>query len=627
MKVFQNIRRILFLTAIISLAAGCSKHYLTEYNPSNRTTDTYYTTAAGYEDLVRSCYTLLRDISQSRTLVLNGTDLFVGSSWNPINYNVSGATGDPLDEYDVRLNSSLGDIQTLWDLLYREINRCNTVVSRENNIPDMSDSLKAVRMGEAKFLRSLCLFWAVQQWGDIPMPLTETTSATQVVTKAASKDVYTQLVKDLTQCVNDLPQTQTDYGRVTKDAAKFLLAKVYLTRGWNFANSLGGTPADFTSALQLCDDIITSGRHPLDPDYTKLWPQHNKNPLLETNTAASSVANNKDKEVIFSVQYNSNVLTYLGDPSVGTALQGNDLHSVFGGDPGSCPGAVSRSGLYNRFQPVSQATPAVYRLYDPQHDVRYKWNFLNYIVALQAVNSFKPSPGTNPSLTVSFAKGDTVVLYRPWNDPAVAASDFGVDVTGGTHKYTVVNTPQYNSVEPPGVTAPYGSSYPALFKFWQPGIQYGDGYGTANDALFRCAEVYLMAAEAIVKGATGAKLGTADVYYNAVLDRALGANAGMSPLCAANPGNVNDMTTVSYRATPSNITIDMILDEGARELLGEYTGRWYDLKRTGTLIDRTKKYNPWTKFSNTIADKFYLRPIPQGEIDNSNPKVEQNPGY
>ena len=111
------------------------------------------------------------------------------------------------------------------------------------------------------------------------------------------------------------------------------------------------------------------------------------------------------------------------------------------------------------------------------------------------------------------------------------------------------------------------------------------------------------------------------------LDRALGANAGMSPMCAANPGDVNDQTTVSYRATPANISIDMILDEGARELLGEYTGRWYDLKRTGTLIDRTKKYNPWTKFSNTITDKFYLRPIPQGEIDNSNPKVEQNPGY
>ncbi|HVV03394.1 MAG TPA: RagB/SusD family nutrient uptake outer membrane protein [Puia sp.] len=625
MKIYNKVQYAILGLAIAGVTAGCSKNFLNEYNPSNRTTTTYYVNAAGYEDLVRSCYPLLRDITQQRTLVLNGTDIFAGSDFGSIVFNVPGAVGDELDEYDVRLNSSQGDIQTLWTLLYREINRCNTVVSRKDNITDMSDSLKKIRLGEAVFLRSLCLFWAVQQWGDIPMPLQETTTASQQVTKVVAKDVYTQIINDLNQCVTDLPVKQTDYGRVTKGAAQFLLAKVYLTRGWNFNNSLGGTSADFTSALKLCDGLIT--QYPLQSNYNLLWPQHSKNPLLETNTAASSVANNKDPEVIFSVQYNSNVLTYLGDPSVGTTLQGNDLHSVFGGDPGSCPGAVARSGLYNRFQPISVATPAAYRLYDPQHDLRYQWNFLNYVVALQAVSNFKPMPATNPSLTVNFAKGDTVVFYRPWNDPATDPSDFGMDVAGGTHKYKVVNTDHYGAVVAPGTTEPYGSSYPALFKFWQPGIPYGDGYGTGNDAIFRAAEVYLMAAEAIVKGATGGALGTADVYYNKVLDRALGANAGMDPLCAANPGDVSDLSTVSYRATPSNITVDMILDEGAREFLGEYTGRWYDLKRTGTLIDRAKKYNPWTKLSNTITDKFLLRPIPQGEIDNSNPKVEQNPGY
>ena len=52
-----------------------------------------------------------------------------------------------------------------------------------------------------------------------------------------------------------------------------------------------------------------------------------------------------------------------------------------------------------------------------------------------------------------------------------------------------------------------------------------------------------MAAEAIVKGATGARLGTADVYYNRVLDRALASNAGRSPNRATNPGNVLDPLT------------------------------------------------------------------------------------
>jgi hypothetical protein len=75
----------------------------------------------------------------------------------------------------------------------------------------------------------------------------------------------------------------------------------------------------------------------------------------------------------------------------------------------------------------------------------------------------------------------------------------------------------------------------------------------------------------------------------------------------------------------------MILDERARELLGEGNQRWYDLKRTGTLISRGIKYNPWIGYglSGTplIAAKHLLRPIPQGMLDNSNPRIQQNDGY
>jgi hypothetical protein len=87
---------------------------------------------------------------------------------------------------------------------------------------------------------------------------------------------------------------------------------------------------------------------------------------------------------------------------------------------------------------------------------------------------------------------------------------------------------------------------------------------------------------------------------------------------------------VSYRATPATISIDMILDESAREFLGE-SFRWNDLKRTQTLISRGTKYNPWTKYglggTPQIKAMHYLRPIPQGTIDVTNPKIGQNPGY
>ena len=69
MNIFKNIRIIAACLLLFSLiVTSCSKNYLTEVNPSNRTTDNYYLDVAGYESLVTSCYPLLRDIAQQRVL-------------------------------------------------------------------------------------------------------------------------------------------------------------------------------------------------------------------------------------------------------------------------------------------------------------------------------------------------------------------------------------------------------------------------------------------------------------------------------------------------------------------------------------------------------------------------------
>jgi hypothetical protein len=638
MNIFKNIRHTsagILLLCIVG--AGCSKTFLNEVNPSNRTTDNYYTDINGFESLVTSCYPLLRDIAQQRTLVLPGTDVFAANAWGAVYFNQSNPLGSPYDQFDVRMNASLGELQTLWDYLYREINRCNTVTSRVGAVTNMPDSLKSIRVGEAKFLRSLCLFWAVQQWGDIPMPLEETTSASLVVNKSLQKDVYTQIISDLTDAVAKLPVKQKDIGRATQGAAKFLLARVYLTRGWNFNNALGGSATDFTSALALCDQIISSGNYPLESNWNNLWPLHNTNPNKETASVASSVATaNASKEVIFAVQY-ANASSYNGDPSAGNSLIGNDMHGRYSYGP-SGVAQQARTSTYNRWLNSVVCTWAAYRLFDPQLDVRYNGTFNSVCYATAAGTVSLASNKPNPqSVTLTFAVGDTTAIALPWNKPAVNASDRGVDIPGGTKKYSVINTNEYVGLGyvSPGVAVVDNLAWnmPMFWKFFQPGITYGDGYSTFNDPLFRSAEVYLMAAEAIVKGATGAQLGTADVYYNKVLDRALGSNAGQSPMRAKNPELVNDPVTnvVSYRATPANITIDMILDESARELLGEGLERWYDLKRTGTLLTRAVKYNPWLAYGTSgtplITTNNLVRPIPQGMLDNSNPRIAQNPGY
>jgi hypothetical protein len=615
----KNIHKFsLLVTLLLILGTTGCKDFLKEKSISNITADSYYSTADGFESLVTSCYTMLRDITQQRALALHGTDIFMsGTGWD------RGSTGDGLDAYDVNLNAENGDIYALWYILYVEIGRCNTVVSRAAKVAGISGAQLKVREGEARFLRAYCYFLLVQQWGDVPMPLTETTSASTKVVQTPAPKIYAQILSDLKYADHVLPVKASDYGRATKGAAQFLMARVYLTLGWNFTDtkgeSIGGVPADFDSARIYADSVIAA--YPLAQNYADIFPKHSQNPLTETFPAQDD----ENPEIIFAVQYNGNPATDGNDPAdpYGDPEYGNDAHSVFGGDVEDIPGNIGRTPSYNRFQPKNVLSPAAYRLFDPNLDSRYSFDFVSAQYALKAVPGFHAVKNNN-SVTIDISKGDTVIYFRPWDNPATTAEK-GIDV-GGTKHYAVYNVTDIglNKITPTPFNSP--EITPLMFKFWEPGIPYGDAYGTLDQPLFRVSEAYLIAAEAIVKGASSGKLGGADVYYNAVLDRALGSNAGKAPYQAADPGDLASLDSVSYRATAGNLTIDMILDERARELIGENV-RWYDLKRTGTLISRAKAMNPWTRMAGKIDAHHLLRPIPEAEVELSSTKVSQNPGY
>ncbi|SOE22899.1 Starch-binding associating with outer membrane [Spirosomataceae bacterium TFI 002] len=612
MKKYTN-WKVLTLLVFLSSNFSCTD-FLEEVSISNQTADNYYTTAVGFEDLTRSIYPLLRNITQQRTLVLNGTDVFASqNSWEE-----AGPTGDPVDLYNQGFASTLASVSDLWNLLYLELNRANTVISRADAVEGLNESVKASYVAEAKFVRALMLFYLVQQWGDIPMPLEETTFANKEVIRVPSSDVYSQIIKDLKDAEASLPvQGSTDWGRASKGAAQMLLSKVYLTRGWNFNNSLGGSDTDFTQALAYADKVIEA--YPLVANYNDLFPKRSENPLLETNNPGTQQA--KNSEVVFAIQYNTNILTNIGDPAYPGAMIGNDLHAVFGNDPSDTPGAPSgRTGEYNRHQAKHNVTPAMYRMFDPVLDTRYDHNFVEKIYALRDNPAFEARSG----VIVPIKAGDVTMEFRPWNDPVTEVADRGMDIDGGTKPYAVLNTDEFGDNVQTNYHGPDRAMM--MWKFWEPGIEYGDDLGTFDFALFRSAEAYLIAAEAKIKGATGGSLGTAEAYYNAVLDRALGSNNGKDPLQAAIPENVKSLDAKSYRATAGNLTVDMILDERAREFMGEYM-RWFDLKRTGKLIERVTKYNPWTKASGALETKHLLRPIPLSELDLASNSLTQNPGY
>jgi hypothetical protein len=614
MKTLNKILLALALTLVI----GCdTDEILVEESVSNQTATDYFSTTSGFEDLSKSIYPLLRPITQMRALTLNGTDIFSGALAFD---QVGNQQNTSIETYGPELTEGISEVQDLWVYNYKNINRANTLISRAAAVETPGDYAATIdiRVAEAKFIRSLSFFYLVQQFGDIPMPLVETNSANKEVTRVPSAEVYAQIITDLTEAEAALPVSTSNYGRATKGAAQHLLARVYLTRGWNFNNALGGTAADFTSAREYADKVI--GAYPMVADYKDLFPKKSEDPTNQTHGPGDQ--NAKNSEVVFAVQYSDQAITNvieLADLS-GASINGdggNNSHSIFGGSHDESPGSPGRTDDYNRQLGNHNTLPGVWRLFDPDTDSRYDLNFVEKVYAVVDKPGFVPADGVAP---IDIKAGDVVVEYRNWNNPATSLAERGKDV-GGDLDYAVINTDEIGIID----ESNYHNSNksPMMWKFWEPGIPYGNGFGQFDHPVMRSSEAYLIAAEAIVKGASNGSVGSAADYYNAVVNRAVGASNTAN--MAADPNDLSSTASKSYRAS-GTVTIDMILDERAREFMGEGL-RWYDLKRTGKLIERAKAFNPWIGGLNYIQDHHYLRPIPLSEIDLSSNEVSQNPGY
>lgn len=145
---------------------------------------------------------------------------------------------------------------------------------------------------------------------------------------------------------------------------------------------------------------------------------------------------------------------------------------------------------------------------------------------------------------------------------------------------------------------------PNTTKWYQydPNDQFG--FAMIKDfILMRLGETYLLQAEAQLQQG---KTGDAAASINALRTR---ANA---PLVSS-----------------GQMTLDLILDERARELVGEENRRM-TLMRTGRLVDRAITLNSGTVLNplNGLSSKNLLLPIPQAEIDlNKDVKLAQNPLY
>ena len=123
-----------------------------------------------------------------------------------------------------------------WAPFYQQIGVANTTIEA---MQSSSLTYRNQWLGEALFDRSLCYFYLVNLFGDVPLALTSNYQTNDRLSRTPKATVYSQIVADLKQAQGLLSAGYVDYnGNTTSDrarpnqaAATALLARVYLYMG------------------------------------------------------------------------------------------------------------------------------------------------------------------------------------------------------------------------------------------------------------------------------------------------------------------------------------------------------------------------------------------------------------
>lgn len=562
---------IYILMVALILTGSCNKK-LAE-NPRSLT-PAFLKTAQGLQQGLDAAYAGTRNIWGPQAyfhLTLAGTDM-----WKR---GIDGTAS--INEYTSGFTSSDGNVSSVWNTCYTYINTCNAVIDFASKVAGIDSTTKNEMIGEAQFLRGQYYFILVQFWGDVTLNEHFQSVPTTSATRAPMADVYNFIIQDLEDAIKVLPPSPQQNGvlpgKATGAAARHLLAKVYLTRGYSSAKQ----PDDFknaaSEAIGLINDAPSLGIGLL-PDFGDVFREGNE----------------ANKEVLWSVQHTSD-LAYNGSPKQNSSGPDNLYCHLWVPQYERVPG-MQRSTLYGR--PYIREVPTLWLLdtafAERQNDTRYHKTFQTVWLCNNPAGIPvwpNPLPPGAPADAVSgqpkFALGDTAIYMPGYNvtDAQIAAAPY---LLIPPRKYSIALSP-------------------AMTKYFDTKRSDQNAPSIRPIIVYRLAGTYLIAAEALYEMGDAAD---AVQYMNAVRERA-----------AYPTGNAAAMDI-----TAGQLSLDFILDERARELCGETT-RWLDLVRTHQLVERVQQHNP--PAAPNIQPFDVLRPIPQSQIDavTTGPAYPQNTGW
>jgi starch-binding outer membrane protein, SusD/RagB family len=319
--------RIFILTLISLIGFGCNKKL--DVEPRQNITPEQIRTGDDVKAVLFGAYTLLQDPDAFGERFFITSDLLA-------NTNHTLFVGTFLDYKDLAGKTTINTnalAQGIWSNSYTIINVTNTVLEKIDLVSeDERDEVAA----EAKFIRGLVYFELINYFGlpysastgpaslGVPIvdyPVYDYQPARDNPARNSVAEVYTFLLKDLTEAAAGLPATSTA-ARADKWAAHAILSRVYL----NMAN--------YQAAAAAANAVIASDNFELAGNFAAAF-----------NNAANS------SEDVFAIQQSSQSNSGTTNNGINTFYAANDLPPPFITGRGDLQ---ANENYYGIFEPQDQ---------------------------------------------------------------------------------------------------------------------------------------------------------------------------------------------------------------------------------------------------------------------------------
>ncbi len=584
----MKLRNIILTIGCVAAMTGCSDDFL-ENKPQGSLSDGIMTSPEAIDLLVNAAYASLSGFTneQGDPWVRTTTNWSYGEVRADNAYKGGGGEGDLWDIHAMetfQVQSNNGNLDGKWFNLYSQISRCNAALRVLNNVDEESVPEKKSRIAEMKVLRSHFYFELVRLFNKVPY-MDENLPATEYVNVGNNEYTRDQhlgrIAQELLDAAGDLPDRQSETGRINRNIALAYAAKVKLYQAYEQDEQ---THAVINVNKNLMREVVT------------LIDQVKGYDLLPDFQGLDLVANENGVESVFAVQYSMND----GSDDAGRVNWSNLLNSPGGNSPYHGDGFFLPSqDLINAYQTDASGLP----VFDYQS--RPDYGVVTFVDDDHQTLS-NTTPNVDPRL--DFVTGRPTITYK-----------------------TYKTTPCQSWVRDRGV---YGHN--CAKRFWvspeSSDMYQGWPWGASqlNWQIIRYADLLLYKAEALIE--LGDDLDEARAIINRIRERAM------------NSAYVKDFNDPSKNAANYKIGLypatgwtqdyarkalrtEMRLEKA---LEGE---RYFDLVRWGIAketmtayfnAEKSKRiYYQDATFDN--GEEYY--PIPVAQYNFSLGKYVQNPGY